>query len=142
MELIEAREIKEKILECTRRLDYSIARLAQTEDERLAYVYKKLAGQAMGLMFTNILSPLCSTFPALAPEELRKDVPAPMPPLTPETTAFLDELVSHLQDELEVIGLKVSSQDSYPPVVPEGNLQEIRDSISHLRRFIRQQGNV
>jgi hypothetical protein len=142
MELTEAKEIKDTILECTRRLDSSIAQLAKNEDERLVLAYKRLAGQVMGLMFTNILRPLYSTFPALAPEELSKDVPVPLPSLTPETVSLLDELVSQLREKLEVVGSKISSQDSYPPVVTEGNLQEVRESMSSLRRFIRQQGNV
>jgi hypothetical protein len=135
MEFKQAMEIKDIVLECTRRIDLSIAQLAKTEDKHLAAVYKELAGQVMGLMFTNILLPLYSIFPALTPEELREEAPPPKLFLTPEAVALLSQLVAHLRGKLELVDSKITGS----PLVKEGNIQEVADSIAHLELFLRRQ---
>jgi hypothetical protein len=135
MEIKEAMEVKDIVLEATRNIDLSIAQLAKTEDKRLAIAYKKIAGQVMGLLFTNILQPLYSTFPALTPEELRDNSPVPKLSLTPQAVALLGQLVVHLRQKLEVVDSKVAGSS----LVTEGNIQEVADSIAHLELFLRRQ---
>jgi hypothetical protein len=68
----EAEKIKSVALDCVRQLDMSVKLALADAPEDQSSIYRRLVGQAMGHIFTEVLMPVYAAYPDLEPEELKK----------------------------------------------------------------------
>jgi hypothetical protein len=96
-----AEEIKSLILACIGQLDQSVKIAMQEAPEEHASIYRRLTGQVMGHLFTEVLMPIYDSYPDLEPEELKqakqKDNLSIMPL---ETGSKLKKVSSEVTSEL------------------------------------------
>jgi hypothetical protein len=78
-------------LNCSRQLDDSVELILCTCDEAHFLMYRRLAGLAMGYIFTDVLAPIYNSIPDLAPEWM--EMPATN---EPQTHSVQSRLASHV----------------------------------------------
>ena len=66
-----AEAIKVAVVTCISQLDSSVKDALKEASEEHASVYRRTAGQTMGLLFTEVLMPIYAAYPDLEPSELR-----------------------------------------------------------------------
>ncbi len=63
-------------IHCSEKLNSSICLVLDTCDEAHFYSYRRLAGRAMGYIFTEILWPVYKAYPDLDPDRIKSDADA------------------------------------------------------------------
>ena len=71
---ITAAELEALLRNVSANLDKSIRIVKEGESEEEFVRYRKLVGRMMGEIFTEVLQPIYSQFPDLAPEALRPNI--------------------------------------------------------------------
>lgn len=67
-----AQTIKSTTLDCVRQLDLSVKLALTDAPEEHSSIYRRLVGQVMGHLLTDVLMPIYAAHPDLEPEELKK----------------------------------------------------------------------
>jgi hypothetical protein len=65
-----AAEVVKSILDCSAKLDKTIARVQLVAKEEEYSRYRRTIGQVMGIMLTDILNPIFEDYPDLKPKDL------------------------------------------------------------------------
>jgi hypothetical protein len=78
-------------LDCSGKINDSISLVLNTCDETHFHSYRRLAGMAMGYLFTEILAPIYNSIPDLAPEWMRTSAVD-----EPQTHSVQSHLASHV----------------------------------------------
>ncbi|MDI1450645.1 hypothetical protein [Polyangium sp. 6x1] len=100
------KKIAEQLLsistDCTRDENESIKRIMETCDEETFKMYRRLGGRIVGHLFTEIIAPIQSEHPALAPPDFKPMERIERPRLT-LTKESQDELLASLNRRYEQI---------------------------------------
>jgi hypothetical protein len=66
-----AEEIVRRLLDCSAKLDQSVASIQGKVDNEFFVRYRALVGQTMGMLYLDILRPIFREYPELEPESMR-----------------------------------------------------------------------
>jgi hypothetical protein len=66
-----AEEIIQELLSCSGKLDHSVAQLQGAVGKDFFTRYRRLVGQAMGMLYIEILRDLFQQYPDLEPESMK-----------------------------------------------------------------------
>jgi hypothetical protein len=132
-----AENIKTVILNCVSQRDRSVKDAIEGSPEEQASMYRRLVGQVMGQLFTEILVPIYVAHPDLEPEELRKARLTPRPQSMPKETA-----VALMSVNTSVTGALGNLRADLSHISEENvrslglALQEPLDFLQDIRKFL------
>jgi hypothetical protein len=135
-----AEDVNDTVLRCARELDESIRLVLEKCQDSEARLYRSLAGQVMGQLFTDILRPLYRAYPDLEPGELKaRAAPESRKPAIPlEVRDQLLELAASLESRLSTLVGQVSAAEG--DSVGHGLAGALRGSsqgLNALSEFVR-----
>lgn len=136
-----ARQVSEALLACSGELNASIRLVLERCPGELAGLYRTLAGDVMGRLFTDVLRPLYRAHPDLEPKELKNpssEEDGARHGLPPELSAQLLELAASTEARFRTLVDNVRNTEGES--VEEGlsrALRSSRESLQTLREFVR-----
>lgn len=136
------REVAERVksisLVCTHQLDRSVKEALQGAPEVHASMYRRLVGQVLGELFTEILMPIYTAYPDLEPEELKQARREPQPVvMPPEVGSKLLGVISSVMRELSALHRELELIPGKGAGNLDSALQEPLESLQGIQEFLR-----
>lgn len=134
-----AEHIKSVSLACVNQLDRSVKDVIEGAPEEHASMYRRLVGQVLGDLFTDVLMPIYAAHPDLEPEELRKAKREPEPIfMPPEIAAKLMSVSSSVSRALSNLRLELALVPGGDAGKLDSALQEPLNTLQDIQEFLRQ----
>lgn len=131
--------VKEVVLECARHLDTSVATVQAEWNSPQAELYRRLVGQVMGRLYTEVLAQVYRSHPELEPQDLKaaRAKGSSVPRLPPELVSVLLNLEGDVTRRLcrliEEVGAREGSADSRDL---EKSLRGSLEALTTMRAFV------
>ena len=138
-----AEQVKETVLDLSRKFDQSAEAVMVRCQPELASLYRRLAGRVMGLFFTNVLMPIYREHPALEPPELRTQEKPEKGKLPADLAQELVGLVRELNDKVhEALQIVLASEGAEEMHSLQSQVDEVLKAAKATEMFIRQNSEV
>lgn len=136
------REVADRVrsvsLACANQLDRSVKDALEGAPDVHASMYRRLVGQVLGELFTEVLMPIYAAYPDLEPEELKGARQEPQPVVMPlEVGSKLLGIISSVGHELSVLRTELALIPGKPVGNLDSALQDPLDALEDIREFLR-----